>query len=191
MQYFRAKVYFKSEEPLGTYSYRTSSRRGRCTGHATMSTNVGTMGQLQCTNLSLLSGQTKNPLAIVVWKPWVTDQRCKIQGDVLLGILPKNTIPTRATQCAFIALQKFYSDNCLKYFCVFPNNISFSFLLQFCFSIAIFLPRVLICQKRHISLPVGYKTPTPKTGDWERLWRQFRTPTLAKNRFLSHFLIVS
>ena len=29
-------------------------------------------------------------------------------------------------------------------------------------SIAIFLPRVLMCQKRQISLPVGYKTATPK-----------------------------
>ena len=37
------------------------------------------------------------------------------------------------------------------------------------FSIAIFLPRVLMCQKRQISLPVGYKIATPKTGDWERL----------------------
>ena len=37
------------------------------------------------------------------------------------------------------------------------------------FSIAIFPPRVLMCQKRQISLPVGYKTVTPKTGDWERL----------------------
>ena len=43
-------------------------------------------------------------------------------------------------------------------------------------SIAIFLPRVLMCQKRQISLPVGYKTATPNTGDWERLRRQFRTP---------------
>ena len=74
--------------------------------------------------------QTKFPLAIVVWKPWVTDQRWKIQEDVLYGILPKNTVPTRVTHCAFIALQKFYSDHCLKYFCEFPNNISFSFLLQ-------------------------------------------------------------
>ena len=55
------------------------------------------------------------------------------------------------------------------------------------FLIAIFLLRVLMCQKRQISLPVGYKTPTPKTGDWEQLWRQFRTPSLAKNRFLSLF----
>ena len=31
------------------------------------------------------------------------------------------------------------------------------------------LPRVLMYQKRQISLPVGYKTATPKTGDWERL----------------------
>ena len=35
------------------------------------------------------------------------------------------------------------------------------------YSIAIFLPRVLIDQKREISLPVGYKTAKPKTGDWE------------------------
>ena len=35
--------------------------------------------------------------------------------------------------------------------------------------IAIFHPRVLMYQKRQISLPVGYKTSTPKTGDWERL----------------------
>ena len=55
----------------------------------------------------------------------------------------------------------------------------------------IFLPRVLMCQKREISLPVGYKTATPKTGNWKWLWRQFRTPSLAKNRFLSRFLIVS
>ena len=47
-------------------------------------------------------------------------------------------------------------------------------------------------QKHQISLPEGYKTARPKTGDWERLWRQFRTPSLAKNRFLrtfSYFLI--
>ena len=59
------------------------------------------------------------------------------------------------------------------------------------FSIAIFLPRVLMCQKRQISLPVGYKIETPKTGDWERLWRQFRIPSLTENRVVSHFLIVS
>ena len=32
-----------------------------------------------------------------------------------------------------------------------------------------FPSRVLMCQRRQISLPVGYKTATPKTGDWERL----------------------
>ena len=37
------------------------------------------------------------------------------------------------------------------------------------FSIAIFLSRVLMYQKHQISLPVGYKTGTPKTEDWERL----------------------
>ena len=42
-----------------------------------------------------------------------------------------------------------------------------------------------MCQKRQISLPVGYKNTTLKTGDWERLWRQFRTPSIAKNRFQS------
>ena len=31
----------------------------------------------------------------------------------------------------------------------------------------------------------------PKTGDWEWLWRHFRTSSFTKNRFLSHFLIVS
>ena len=92
--------------------------------------NVGTMGKFQCTQFSLLSGQTKNPLAIVVWMPRVTDQRWKIQGDVLHGILPKNALPTRVTHFSFIVLQKFYSDHYLKYFCEFPNNISFLFLLQ-------------------------------------------------------------
>ena len=33
------------------------------------------------------------------------------------------------------------------------------------FSIAIFLASVLMSQKRQISLPVGYKTVRPKTGD--------------------------
>ena len=37
----------------------------------------------------------------------------------------------------------------------------------------------------------GVQTATPKTGDWERLWRQFRIPSLAKNRFLRRFLIFS
>ena len=30
-----------------------------------------------------------NPLAIVVWKPWVTERRWKIQGDVFYEVLPK------------------------------------------------------------------------------------------------------
>ena len=33
------------------------------------------------------------------------------------------------------------------------------------YSMAIFLPCVLMNQKREISLPVGYKTARPKTGD--------------------------
>ena len=36
------------------------------------------------------------------------------------------------------------------------------------FSIAIFLPCVLMYQKHQISLPVGYETARPKTGDWEQ-----------------------
>ena len=44
-------------------------------------------------------------------------------------------------------------------------------------------------QKPQISLPVGYKTARPKSGDWERLWSHFRTSSFAKNRFLRHFLI--
>ena len=47
-----------------------------------------------------------------------------------MEFLPKNTVPARVTHCEFIALQKLYSDLCLKHFCKFPNNISFSFLLQ-------------------------------------------------------------
>ena len=57
------------------------------------------------------------------------------------------------------------------------------------FSIAITLPSVLMYQKRQISLLVGYKTTRPKTGDWEWLWRHFRTSSFVKNRFLRHFLI--
>ena len=47
-------------------------------------------------------------------------------------------------------------------------------------SIASFLPRVLMYQKSEISLPVEYKTARPKTGDWEWLWRHFRTSNFAK-----------
>ena len=59
------------------------------------------------------------------------------------------------------------------------------------FLIAIFLPCVLMYQKRQISLLVVCKTTKPKTGHWEWLWCHFRTSGFAKNRFLSHFLIVS
>ena len=55
-----------------------------------------------------ISRQTKNPLAIDVWKTWVTDWRWKLQGDVLHGILAKNTVPTCVTYSAFIALQNFH-----------------------------------------------------------------------------------
>ena len=55
------------------------------------------------------------------------------------------------------------------------------------FSIAIFLPLVLMYQKRHISLPVGYKTARPKTGDWKRLWRHFRTSKLREKQISRSF----
>ena len=51
-------------------------------------------------------------------------------------------------------------------------------------SIAIFLASVLMYQRRQILLPVGYKTARPKPGDWQWLWRHFRTRSFAKNRFL-------
>ena len=57
------------------------------------------------------------------------------------------------------------------------------------FSIAIFLPRVLTCQKREISLPVSYKTALAKTEDWEWLWRHFRTFYFAAGKLHGHFLI--
>ena len=37
----------------------------------------------------------------------------------------------------------------------------------------------------------GVQNRETKTGDWERLWHQFRTPSQAKNRFLWCFLIFS
>ena len=81
--------------PETFHDVRNANRR--CTGHATMSTEHGNYRLITVHAPSLLSRQAKNPLAIVVWKPWVTDQRWKIQGDVLHGILPKNTVPTRVT----------------------------------------------------------------------------------------------
>ena len=56
-------------------------------------------------------------------------------------------------------------------------------------SIAIFLPRVLTCQKREILLPVSYKTALAKTEDWEWLWRHFRTFYFAAGKLPGHFLI--
>ena len=41
---------------------------------------------------SCYRAKPKNPLAIVVWKPWVTDQRWKIQGEVLHGILVEGRV---------------------------------------------------------------------------------------------------
>ena len=75
-----------------------------------------------CTHLSLLSRQTKNPLVIAAWKPWVTHRRWKIQGDIRHGILPKIIVPTSVTYCAFITLWKFYSDDCLKPFLRIPKQ---------------------------------------------------------------------
>ena len=100
----------------------------RCTGHATMSTERGNYGLITVHAPFLLSDQTKNPLAIFVWKPWVTVQRWK--RKMCSMEFYQKILYLRVTHRAFIALQKFYSDHCLKYFCEFPNNISFSFLLQ-------------------------------------------------------------
>ena len=90
-------------------------------------------------HLSLLSGQIKNLLAIIVWKALSHWPEMKIQGDVLHGILPKNTVPTRATHCAFIALQKFYSDHCLivrfRFFSKKTNPYNLQQLSQHCGSI--------------------------------------------------------
>ena len=65
------------------------------------------------------------------------------------------------------------------------------------FSIAIFLPRVLMCQKRQISLLVEVKY---KTAIQNRAIKNRRLGTIVasiqdskprENRFVSHFLIVS
>ena len=58
------------------------------------------------------------------------------------------------------------------------------------FSIAIFLPRVLRSQKRQISLLVGFKTATPKTGDWERNRRQ-ETGKRRKNLFFARLGVLN
>ena len=119
-----------TEQVKGMVWYVQNANR-RCTGHATMSTERGNYRLITVhAAFFAIAPITKNLLAIVVWKPWVTDWRWKIQGDVLHGILPKNAVPTRVTHCTFIALQNFHSDHCLKHFCEFPNNFSFSFLLQ-------------------------------------------------------------
>ena len=51
-------------------------------------------------------------------------------------------------------------------------------------------------QQKHLTLSFAIKTKNynsrvvrhwPKTGDWERLWRQFRTPSLAKKQISPTF----
>ena len=79
----------------------------RCTGRATMSTERGNYLLITVHAPFLAIGPNqKSLIAIIAWKPWVTDQRWKIQEDVLHGILPKNTVPRRVTHCAFRALKK-------------------------------------------------------------------------------------
>ena len=51
-----------------------------------------------------------------------TDRRLKIQEDVLRGILPKLTVPTSVTHCAFIALQKFYDHRLSQIFLRLPKQ---------------------------------------------------------------------
>ena len=101
----------------------------RCTGHATMSTERGNylLITVRAPFLAIDRAKPKNPFAIVVWKLLVTERGMENSGDVLHGILLKNTVPTRVKHCAFIALQKFYSDHCLKRFCEFPGIFRFRF----------------------------------------------------------------
>ena len=100
-----------------------------CTGHATMSTERGNylLITVRAPFLAIDRAKPKNPFAIVVWKLLVTERGMENSGDVLHGILLKNTVPTRVKHCAFIALQKFYSDHCLKRFCEFPGIFRFRF----------------------------------------------------------------
>ena len=72
---------------------------------------------------------------------------------------------------------------------MFKVLLSSSVLLciqSFCFGPLHFLC-VLLYQKLEISLPVGYRTARPKTGDWEWLWCHFRIWSFGENRFLLHF----
>ena len=102
------------------------SANRRCTGHATMSTERRNYRLIivQASFLAIAPNQKSlSNCCLEALSHWPEMKN-------LHGILPKNTVPTRVTHCAFIALQKFHFDHCLKHFCEFPNNISFSFLLQ-------------------------------------------------------------
>ena len=54
-----------------------------CAGHATMSTECGSniSANYSATTFPCYRVKPKNPLAIVVWKPWVTGRRWKIRGS--------------------------------------------------------------------------------------------------------------
>ena len=76
----------------------------------------------------LLGGTMQYFWAKVYFKSWRAPGNFREMFS--MEFYQKTTVPTRVTHCTFRALQNFHSDHCLKHFCEFPNNISFSFLLQ-------------------------------------------------------------
>ena len=79
--------------------------------------------------------------------------------------LRKKVLGVSALVNCEIPLKVYISE--IFFFCLIESIQCFHKESKKIFSIAIFLPRVLTCQKREISLPVSYKTALAKTEDWE------------------------
>ena len=98
-----------------------------------------------------------------------------IQGDLQRNVLLSNYNVGFALRKKVLGVSALV--NCEIPLKVYISEIFFICLIEFIqcfhkeskkiFSIAIFLPRVLTCQKREILLPVSYKTALAKTEDWE------------------------
>ena len=112
------------------HDVQNANRRCTCTGHATTSTERGNYRLITVHAPFLAIWPNKKSLsnccmeALSHWPEYEKFRKmCSME-------FYQNILYLRVTHCAFRALQKFYSDHCLKHFCEFPNNISFSFLLK-------------------------------------------------------------
>ena len=133
MRYFWVKVYFKSWRAPGNLFLPNQFQN--------WSNSVLLIGQK-----NIFSAQSAMRSSRVTLSPSYTKkvtEASKIPQQLLYGspeslnrdekfreMFSMEFTYTRVTHCAFIALQNFHSDHYLKHFCEFPNNISFTFLLQ-------------------------------------------------------------